>query len=43
LVQSPADLVNAVERAGVGRPLLLIVERDKSKLQLEVTPAELGG
>ena len=43
LVQSPADLVTAVERAGVGRPLLLTVERDKSRLQLEVTPAQMGG
>ena len=43
LVQTPADLVAAVERAGVGRPLLLTVERDNRRLQLEVTPAQMGG
>ncbi|MEB3185003.1 MAG: trypsin-like peptidase domain-containing protein [Cyanobacteriota bacterium] len=41
-VQSPSQLVAAVERAGVGRPLNLTVNRGGAELQLAVTPAQLG-
>jgi S1-C subfamily serine protease len=42
-VQTPSDLVAAVERNGVGRALLLIVERDQRRLQLEVIPGQMDG
>ena len=41
-VQSPSQLVAAVERAGVGRPLNLTVNRGGSELQVSVTPSQLG-
>ena len=41
-VQSPSQLVAAVERAGVGRPLSLTVNRGGTELQVAVTPAQLG-
>jgi S1-C subfamily serine protease len=43
VVQTPADLVAAVERNGVGRALLLIVERDQRRLQMEVIPGQMDG
>jgi S1-C subfamily serine protease len=42
-VQTPSDLVAAVERNGVGRALLLIVERDQRRLQMEVIPGQMDG
>jgi len=41
-VQNPSQLVAAVERAGVGRPLSLTVNRGGSELEVSVTPAQLG-
>jgi S1-C subfamily serine protease len=43
VVQTPSDLVAAVERNGVGRALLLIVERDQRRLQMEVIPGQMDG
>jgi hypothetical protein len=40
-VQTPTDLVTAVERNGVGRALLLVVVRDQRRLQLEVIPGQM--
>jgi S1-C subfamily serine protease len=40
-VRNPGQLVSAVERAGVGRPLLLTVNRGGTEFQVEVTPAQL--
>jgi S1-C subfamily serine protease len=42
-VRNPSQLVAAVERAGVGRPLTLTVKRGGTEFQVEVTPAQLGG
>jgi S1-C subfamily serine protease len=41
-IQSASQLVAAVERAGVGNPLQLTVNRQGSVLQLQVIPADLG-
>jgi len=41
-VQQPGQLVSAVERTGVGKPLQLMVSRNGSVLQLQVIPGELG-
>jgi len=42
-VQTPSDLVAAVERNGVGRALPLVVVRDQRRLQLEVIPGQMDG
>jgi S1-C subfamily serine protease len=41
-VRNPAQLVSAVERAAVGRPLLLTVRRAGGELAVAVTPGQLG-
>jgi S1-C subfamily serine protease len=41
-VQTPAELVAAVEATGVGRPLDLSVQRQGGSLSIQVVPAELG-
>ena len=41
-VAQPSQLVAAVERSGVGKPLLLMVSRGGRLEQVEVVPAELG-
>jgi S1-C subfamily serine protease len=41
-VAQPSQLVAAVERSGVGKPLLLTVSRGGRVEQVEVVPAELG-
>jgi len=41
-VAQPSQLVAAVERSGVGKPLLLTVSRGGRLEQVEVVPAELG-
>ena len=40
-VDKPSQLVAAVERAGVGKPLVLTVSRSGRQEQLTVVPAEL--
>ncbi|MFY8148375.1 MAG: trypsin-like peptidase domain-containing protein [Prochlorococcaceae cyanobacterium] len=41
-LREPSDLVAVVERVGVGRPLQLLIDRNGSRLELAVTPVELG-
>jgi S1-C subfamily serine protease len=41
-IQNASQLVAAVERTGVGRPLVLTVNRGGSVLQLQVVPLDLG-
>ena len=41
-IQSPAQVVAAVERTGVGRALQMTVERSGAQLQLSMVPADLG-
>ena len=41
-VTGPSQLIAAVERARVGRPLVLTINRSGQVLQVEVVPAELG-
>ena len=41
-IQSASQLVAAVERTGVGRPLVLTVNRGGAVLQLQVVPLDLG-
>ncbi|MFM7734275.1 MAG: trypsin-like peptidase domain-containing protein [Cyanobium sp.] len=41
-VQSPADLVSAVEAAGVGKPLTLSVQRQGGSFPVQVVPAEMS-
>ena len=41
-VLNPSQLVAAVERTGVGRPLSLTVNRGGTELQIAVTPSQLG-
>jgi len=41
-IQNASQLVAAVERTGVGRPLLLSVNRGGAVLQLQVVPLDLG-
>ncbi|MFM7169913.1 MAG: trypsin-like peptidase domain-containing protein [Cyanobium sp.] len=40
-ITSPSDVVNAVERSGVGRPLRLTILRAGQSLQVPVTPGEM--
>jgi S1-C subfamily serine protease len=40
-VQTPAELVAAVEAAGVGRPLELAVQRQGGSFSIQVVPAEM--
>ncbi|MEB3308519.1 MAG: trypsin-like peptidase domain-containing protein [Cyanobacteriota bacterium] len=42
-VRDPGQLVSAVERTGVGRPLTLTVNRSGTRFDVDVTPAQLGG
>ncbi len=42
VLQSPAQLVAAVERNGVGNKLALVVNRGGTVLQIAVTPVDLG-
>ena len=41
-MQSPADVVSAVERHGVGTPLQMTVRRGDQALTLAVTPVDLS-
>ncbi|MHA3961828.1 trypsin-like peptidase domain-containing protein [Synechococcus sp. LTW-G] len=41
-VADPAALIQVVSRHGVGRPLLLELERDGQRLEVRVTPVELS-
>lgn len=41
-VQGPADVVTAVERASVGKPLGLTIERMGTRQELQVIPAEMA-
>jgi S1-C subfamily serine protease len=41
-VQEPTQVIAAVERAGVGRPLSLTINRNGSVLKVEVVPGEMG-
>ena len=41
-VADPAALIQVVSRHGVGRPLLLELERDGQRLEVSVTPVELS-
>jgi S1-C subfamily serine protease len=41
-VFEPSQLIAAVERGGVGRPLQLTIKRSGQMLQVDVVPAELG-
>ena len=41
-VTGPSQLIAAVERGGVGRPLVLTINRSGQVQQVEVVPAELG-
>ncbi|MEB3266715.1 MAG: trypsin-like peptidase domain-containing protein [Cyanobacteriota bacterium] len=41
-IKGPADLVTAVEKTGVGRPLNLTLRRGGSTLTVQVTPADLA-
>ncbi|MEB3303006.1 MAG: trypsin-like peptidase domain-containing protein [Cyanobacteriota bacterium] len=40
-ITSPSDVINAVERSGVGRPLRLTILRAGQSLQVPVTPGEM--
>jgi S1-C subfamily serine protease len=42
-ISSPSDVINAVERAGVGRSLRLNIQRGGQALQVGVTPGEIAG
>ena len=42
-VSGPADVVTAVDRHGVDRPLNLVVDRDGQALQVTMTPVEMTG
>ena len=42
-ISSPSDVINAVERAGVGRSLRLNIQRRGQALQVGVTPGEIAG
>jgi hypothetical protein len=41
-VQEPTQVIAAVERTGVGRPLTLTVNRKGSILKVQVVPGEMG-
>ena len=41
-VDKPSQLVAAVERAGVGKPLVLTVSRSGRQEQLTVVPADMA-
>ncbi|CAK6689999.1 trypsin-like peptidase domain-containing protein [Synechococcus sp. CBW1002] len=41
-VTEPSQLVSVVERIGVGRPLNLRIDRQGRRLELDLTPVELG-
>jgi len=41
-VTGPSQLIAAVERGGVGRPLVLTINRSGQVQQVEVVPAEMG-
>ena len=41
-VQEPTQVIAAVERAGVGRPLSLTINRNGTVLKVEVVPGEMG-
>ncbi|MEB3264806.1 MAG: trypsin-like peptidase domain-containing protein [Synechococcus sp.] len=41
-LRDPAQLVAVVEKVGVGRPLQLLIDRNGSRLELAITPVELG-
>ena len=41
-VFEPSQLIAAVERGGVGRPLQLTIKRSGQMMQVDVVPAELG-
>nr|WP_259721652.1 trypsin-like peptidase domain-containing protein [Synechococcus sp. CS-1328] len=41
-VTEPSQLVSVVERIGVGRPLNLKIDRQGTRLELDLTPVELG-
>jgi S1-C subfamily serine protease len=41
-LQTPSQLVVAIERTGVGRPMLFTVRRNGDELQITVTPSQLG-
>jgi S1-C subfamily serine protease len=41
-VQEPTQVIAAVERAGVGRPLSLTLNRNGSVLKVDVVPGEMG-
>jgi S1-C subfamily serine protease len=41
-IQGPAQMVAAVERTGVGRPLPLTVSRNGALVSIEVLPGEMG-
>jgi hypothetical protein len=40
-VGGPADVVSAVERAAIGRPLDFTINRNGSRQDLQVIPAEM--
>ena len=41
-ITSANQLVNAVERTGVGNPLVLVISRNGSRQELQVVPIDLG-
>jgi S1-C subfamily serine protease len=41
-ISSPGDVINAVERAGVGRSLRISLVRGGESLQLTVVPGDLA-
>jgi S1-C subfamily serine protease len=41
-VKEPSEVITAVERTGVGRPLAFTVNRNGSVLKVEVIPGEMG-
>jgi S1-C subfamily serine protease len=42
VVREPTEVITAVERNGVGRPLTFTVNRNGSVLKVDVVPGEMG-
>ena len=41
VVKNPAEVVTAIDRSGVGRPLELLVERQGRSVPITVTPVDM--